>query len=751
MRSGSLIKTGAIVMLTIIFSSFVPAMARASMSPATSSGVQALFDLGRSFEPFTAPFPSDRFTVADAAQNTGRRVSLPYPAADCAGLPVPTDPACFLIYTVNFQDGFNVQARLSIPFSGVVDPSSVNSSDVFLVSLGSTLMGGPKLGQVVGINQVVWEPATNTLHAESDAMLEQHTRYALIVTNGVHDVQGHPVQASEAFKNFPIALLQSKDPVLKAYGLELSLGLTAAIVAARISPASIVAASIFTTETVTSTLEKIRDQINARKPAPADFNIGPGGSRALFHLSDIAEVDFNLQFGSDPSDPNSFAINDTGLELWPVFFPGIAQVAYGRFTSPFYLTSDVALPQAGSLSGGPHPQSYNQVYFTLLLPAVPKPPHGWPVAIYGHGAGESKDFAITDVSGPLANDGIATLVINADGYGWGPASSVVLTKTDNSSVIIPAAGRSFDQNDDGIIGTGEGAVANGPYEPGDRDSRRQTVADWIQLVREIKAGMDVDGDGSADLDPSRIYFVGLSLGGIEGTVFSAIEPSVHSAVINSAGGAGVDFLRLSTVNQPLYVAALAEQVPSLLNGPGGTFIDNTPLRNQPPVVNTVPGAEAIQNFDDIAAWIDQPGDPVPFAQHLRKEPLPGVAAKSIIISFAKGDPAVPNPTETALVRAGDLADRVTYFRNDLFDLIDPATAQGGATGFYPHIFMVDFEEGPDGPATQVALGAQEQAGEFFASDGTLAVNPEVLNPLIPSGLFEVPIAGPLPEDLNFIF
>jgi hypothetical protein len=80
-----------------------------------------------------------------------------------------------------------------------------------------------------------------------------------------------------------------------------------------------------------------------------------------------------------------------------------------------------------------------------------------------------------------------------------------------------------------------------------------------------------------------------------------------------------------------------------------------------------------------------------------------------------------------LVRAGDLADRVTYFRNDLFDLIDPTTVQGAATGFYPHIFIVDFEEGPDGLATQVALGAQEQVGEFFASDGTMAVNSEVLN------------------------
>src|SRR5262249_51533212 len=42
-------------------------------------GVHALFDLS---SPDRSPFPSDRFTVGDADQNTGRRVALPMPA-DC--------------------------------------------------------------------------------------------------------------------------------------------------------------------------------------------------------------------------------------------------------------------------------------------------------------------------------------------------------------------------------------------------------------------------------------------------------------------------------------------------------------------------------------------------------------------------------------------------------------------------------------------------------------------------------------------
>src|SRR5262249_33041937 len=261
----------------------------------------------------------------------------------------------------------------------------------------------------------VWEVAANTLHAESDDLLEQHAFYALVVTDGIHDANGSPVQPSDAFRNFPASLLKSSDPALKAYGLELSVGLTAALLVAKVSPKDVVAASIFTTESVTATLEKIRDQIKSTRPAPANFNIGPSGSRALFNLSDVSAVNFNLQILDDASNPNSFIPIDTGLEVWPSFFPKVAQVAYGSYLTPIYLTQNVVIPPVGSLSGVPIVQSNERVYFTLVLPGGPKPPHGWPVAIYGIGAGEGKDLADTDVTGSLADHGIATIIINTFG------------------------------------------------------------------------------------------------------------------------------------------------------------------------------------------------------------------------------------------------------------------------------------------------------------------------------------------------
>ena len=65
----------------------------------------AAFDLD---SPDRGPFPSDRFTVADASQLTNRRINLPLPDASTR----PSDYAD--VSVINTLDGFNLQPRLSI-------------------------------------------------------------------------------------------------------------------------------------------------------------------------------------------------------------------------------------------------------------------------------------------------------------------------------------------------------------------------------------------------------------------------------------------------------------------------------------------------------------------------------------------------------------------------------------------------------------------------------------------------------------
>jgi hypothetical protein len=141
---------------------------------------------------------------------------------------------------------------------------------------------------------------------------------------------------------------------------------------------------------------------------------------------------------------------------------------------------------------------------------------------------------------------------------------------------------------------------------------------------------------------------------------------------------------------------------------------------------------------DRFEWVQQAGNPVTYAPFIRKQPLAGNAVKPVIFQFAKGDMTVPNPTTTAILRAGALADRATYYRNDLAFLSNPATPKN------PHTFLTNlFSAVP--VVQQVAFGAQTQIATFLASHGTLTIDPDGAGPL-----FEVPIAGPLPEGLNFI-
>ena len=293
-------------------------------SLAGAAGVRARFDLD---DQRGGPFPSDRFTVADASQNTGLRVTLPKP--DCAVR--PND--CANLDVINTLDGFNVQPRLSIPFDGSIDATSVTSQTVFLVSLGSTLPAGDPGGKVIGINQVVWDVATKTLHAESDEILDQHTRYALIVTRGVRDIDGDPVEVDEAFGDFRRGLnfgQTGHDPGMKGYRKGLLDGLAAAR-AAGVAESDVAVASVFTTQSVTAVLEKIRDQIKLGTPAPADFALGPAGTRAVYPLNALTDIVSVRQTRTAPS----FSPIMSAFRALSLIEPGaVGTVAFGKYASP---------------------------------------------------------------------------------------------------------------------------------------------------------------------------------------------------------------------------------------------------------------------------------------------------------------------------------------------------------------------------------------------------------------------------------
>ena len=749
-----------------------------AVSPAAAS-VQALFGLST---PQSGPFPSDHFTVPDPTQNTRLKIELPKP--DCATR--PSD--CEDLDVINSLDGFNLQPRLSIPFGGSIDPATVTSHSVFLVSLGSTLPGGDSNGHVIGINQIVWDPATTSLYAESDELLDQHTRYVLVVTKGVLDQQGKHVKATTEFLEFidPSNSASTGDAALDAYRTGLRNALTQIDAAGVVAQGQVVAASLFTTQSITAFLEKVRDQIKASTPEPATFLLGLGGTRTVFALSEVTLIQLRRQKRPDPSFDDSFETVTVIKSPFPNFLtvPGsVGAIAFGKYTSPDYMVHPGEfIPPFGTLSGIPAKQGQNEVFFNLILPSGPKPARGWPVAIYGYGDLNDKNNGPLPVASKIAASGIATIAINTPGHGFGPLGTLIVTLTTGALVPpFPSVGRGIDQNGDGLIGNSEGSGAAPPRDIlGRRDGNRQTVVDHMQLVRLIELGkLDADGDGEEipDLDPSRIYYFGQSRGGIHGVLFLAIEPSVRVGVANAFGTD--ETFHLSTENRSGFGAALQSRVPSLINAPGVTSLDgitveppyfneNMPLRDgvqlttslsdgttavvQSPVTNTVAGAIEIQDLIDRNEWAAESGDPAAYARHLRLRPLDGVPPKSVILQMAKGDQVVANPTSTVVIRAGDLADRTTFYRNDLAFSLNPKLAD------WPHLFLITVQVNLIG-VREVALGAQQQIASFFASNGSLVIDPDPIKVINDCNLatpptevfaFEVPIIPPLPEGLNYL-
>lgn len=694
-----------------------------------ASDVHPLFDLNSTT---ASPFPSDRFTVFDFQQRTNLRVNLPL--SNCA-----THPSdCLDATLLNRLDGFNTQPRISIPFDSAIDPNTVNSKTVFLVRIGDLAGFDDFRRQIIGINQVVWDPASLTLFVESDQHLDQHTSYLLIVTKGVHDAAGNPIAADEEFRELRRHPDRddAKDLQARIYRKVLSFLLNNDVleqIAGGISRRDIAVASLFTTGSVTLTLEKIGAHIK-QSPAPAvTFNIGLRGERTVFALPAVQGILFGQQtFASGPL--HTVPVPTPALQV----FPGaISTIAFGKFRSLNFETSGGFIPAVPTRTGVPAVQHTDDVFFNLILPAGPKPASGWPVAIFGHGFGDNKNNSPLAVASTLAARGIATIAINAVGHGFGPSGTLTVVQG-TGAVVLPAGGRAVDQNGDGTFDSTEGLFATGAQtDIAARDGLQQTVADLMQVVRAIQGGIDVNGDGTTDLDPHRIYYLGQSLGGIYGTIFLGAEADVHTGGVNVPGGTLTDISRLSPSFRPLLTLFLVSRVPPLLNLPGFNFDDNFPLRDQPPVVNTVPGAIAIQDFEEKTRWLGQAGDPVSWAPFIRKSPLAGAHSKNLIVQFARGDATVPNPTTTALIRSGDLRDRTTLFRNDL------AFALGLGFSKNPHPFLTNIGGSP--AAALAALEAQAQIGAFFASDGILTIDPDGTGPL-----FETPIAIPLPEDLDFI-
>jgi hypothetical protein len=139
-----------------------------------------------------------------------------------------------------------------------------------------------------------------------------------------------------------------------------------------------------------------------------------------------------------------------------------------------------------------------------------------------------------------------------------------------------------------------------------------------KLVNDPKMQMN----GKAVADPTKLYYWGISLGGIMGGSFMGYDPDVTFGSLTVAGGFWSTLFQRSS-RWP--------QFELLMKGSYPDYLDQQLLL-----------AIAQMDFDF--------SDPVSVAAHLLNDPLPGVPKKQIAFQMTVGDSQVTNVASEAMAR-----------------------------------------------------------------------------------------------------
>jgi putative cell wall-binding protein len=605
--------TAALALATAL--SLLAGPARAQLPP-VDGGPEELQPEAGAAPAGTVLFPTDALTVADPAQVTGRRVALPSPdcavrVSDCADLAL-----------VNQLDGFDLLPRVTVQLDAAPqgDLREVFPADV----LGIRPAAG---GEPIGLDRLVYDPATRVLTGEPVDQLVESTAYDVVYRG---------------------------------------------------------AATRFTTMTASAGLVQMRRQLDSGAAyaaagipdAERGVSFTQGELRTVFPASEVVQIT-----RYDERVPGGELTGGMVINTAPA---AAGTIAFGHLRAPSWLRPDRTFDKGPTGGEGPPVTGAETIGVTVILPAGSAPEGGWPLAIFGPGITRSKYdlFLAADLN---AARGLATMSFDPVGHAYGPGSEVgVQLASGPDEVRFSGFGRGVDLDDDGVITDQEGVQAPSAPHPrasvGLRDGLRQTAADLMAVVRAVQHDADVDGDGVRDLAAEGISLYAQSLGGIYSTMMVGADPTVEVAVLNVPGGSILDIASLSPVFRERVADQLRDRVPGLLNGGIDGFDEDLGQQGvDPPTTEPVAGALAVQDLAHRVNWLNRPGSPEAFAPLLHTAPLPDSRPKRVLYQFALGDQTVPNPTSARLARAFDDDSHVVVYRNDL-------TLTAGTN---PHGFLLD--------------------------------------------------------------
>jgi hypothetical protein len=293
-----------------------------------------------------------------------------------------------------------------------------------------------------------------------------------------------------------------------------------------------------------------------------------------------------------------------------------------------------------------------------FLPQGAPPAGGWPTVVFGHGLGSSKT-SLAILAPMLARAGFASIAIDFVAHGSRAkriSNSAAIGCNDNPNPPDPTVAPQCFQ---AIFSANLGQT---------RDNIRQTVIDLQQVIASAKTCTPANPCGALQVDADNMGYIGISLGGIMGSMVVAEAEGLEAGVTNVAGGGLIDVIENTQT-----LAIKCSLVNALIDA--GVVIGDKWDPTVDPTVGicltedwkTQPG---YRQFAVIARWVLDPADPANFAAKL--------ATRTSLLQEVMGDKVVPN---IATDQLGALSGR-TPIPGDIateFPQPPPTAAVAGAT------------------------------------------------------------------------